>query len=61
MWPQDHIFVGTHRRKPTYDELDECQWLLGFLRQRQIAKSSVVRENMIEYLIDVLQDVVDFS
>ena len=61
MWPQDHVFVGTHRRKPTYDDLDECQWLLGFLRQRQIAKSSVVRENMIEYLIDLLQDAVDFS
>ena len=61
MWPQDHVHVGIDRRKPTYDQLDECQWVLGFLRQRQIAKSSIVKENMIEYLIDVLQDAVDFS
>ena len=61
MWPQDHVFVGTHRGKPTYEQLDECQWLLGFLRQRQVAKSMSIKENMIEYLIDLLQDAVDFS
>ena len=55
------MHVGIHRAKPSYDQLDECQWLLGFLRQRQVSRDPVVRENMVEYLVDLLQDAVDYS
>ena len=60
-WPNDHVYIGTDRKKPTYDQLDECQWMLGFLRQRQSESNQVIRENMIEYLVELLQDAVDFS
>ena len=53
--------MGVHRGRPSYEQLNECQWVLGILRQRQVAKSQIVRENMIEYLIDLLQDAIDFS
>ena len=33
-WPQDHVYVGIHRKQPTYEQLTECQWMLGFLKQR---------------------------
>ena len=34
---------------------------LGFLKQRQKETDYEVRENMIEYAIELLQDTVDFS
>ena len=60
-WPQEHVFVGRDRRRPTYEQLNECQWMLGFLKQRQNEKNELVRENMIKYVIDLLQDAIDFS
>ena len=59
-WPQDHVYVGTRRTKPTYDQLDECKWFVGFLRQRQAETGQIIRENMIEYVIEPLQDAIDF-
>ena len=35
--------------------------MLGFLRQRQIEKDEAIRENIIEYLIELLQDGLDFG
>ena len=61
LWPQNHVYVGVHREKSCYNQLDECKLILGFLRQRQLATTTAVRENMIEYLIELLQDAVDFS
>ena len=60
-WPQDHVYVGIHRRNPTYDQLEECQWFLGFLKQRQAETDHVIREHMIEYLVELMQDAVDFG
>ena len=60
-WPQDYVFVGEHRRKVTYEALDECQWVLGFLRDRQRQTDPLKRENMIAYLTEIMQDAVDFG
>ena len=60
-WPQDYVFVGPERKKPSYEALDECQWVLGFLRDRQAQKDQNCRENMIEYLKKIMQDAIDFG
>ena len=61
MWPQDFVFVGIHRRWPSYDQLDECSWMLGFLRQYHVQKDASVQKNMLLYLVELLQDAVDFG
>ena len=53
--------LGRNRRRPTYEQLNECAWLLGFLRQRQIEKIEIMKENMLEYLVELLQDALDHS
>ena len=60
-WPQDHAFVSTQRKKLTYEQLDQGTWLLGFLRIRQGEEDHIIRENMIDYLTELIQDSCDFS
>ena len=60
-WPQDLAFVGTMRKRPTYDQLTTCQWILGYLRIRQEETDSNIREHMIEYLTELMQDACDYS
>ena len=60
-WPQDLAFVGTLRRRPTYDLLRITQWLLGFLRIRQEEIDPHIKEHMIEYLTELSQDACDYS
>ena len=60
-WPQDLAFVGTLRRRPTFDQLSITQWLLGFLRIRQEEQDPLIRENMIECLTELAQDACDYS
>ena len=59
--PQDLAFVGTLRRRPTYEQLSITQWLLGFLRIRQEETDPQIKEHMIEYLMELAQDACDYS
>ena len=54
-------FIIAHRKRSTYDQLTSLQWLLDFLRIRQEGQDSTVRENMIAYLIELVQDACDFT
>ena len=58
-WPQDLAFVGSMRKRPTYDQLTICQWLLGFMRIRQ--EDPVIKENMSDYVTELLQDACDYG
>ena len=60
-WPQDLAFVGSLRKRPSYDQLTTCQWMLGFLRICQEEQDATIRENMVEYLTELLQDTCDYS
>ena len=60
-WPQDLAFIGTHRRRPSYEKLTAMQWLLGFLRIREKEKDPLIKEHMIQYLTELTQDACDFS
>ena len=51
--------MGVHRKQPSYEQLDECSWMLGFLRQFLAEKDPTCKSNMIEYLVELLQDAVD--
>ena len=60
-WPQELAFVGTMRKRPSYEQLTICQWMLGFLRIQQEEKDSVVKDNMSQYLVELMQDACDFT
>ena len=60
-WPQDLAFVGSMRKRPTYDQLTICQWLLGFMRIRQEEQDPVIKENMSDYVTELLQDACDYG
>ena len=60
-WPQDLAFVGSMRKRPTYDQLTMAQWLLGFMRIRQEEQNAMVREHMADYVTELLQDACDYS
>ena len=60
-WPQDLAFIGSLRKRPTYEQLSTCQWLLGFLRIRQEETDPNIKENMIDYLTELMQDACDYT
>ena len=60
-WPQDLAFIGSARKRPSYDQLSMAQWMLGFLRIQQEDQNHVIKENMSLYLVKLLQDTCDFG
>ena len=60
-WPQDQAFIGVMRKRPSYEHLTICQWLLGFLRIQQEETDTMIRDNMIAYLCELMQDACDFT
>ena len=46
---------------PSYDQLATCQWMLGFLKIHQEEQDATIRENMVEYLTELLQDACNYS
>ena len=61
VWPQDLAFVGTLRKRPSYEELTMSQWLLGFLRIAEEERDQVKKQNMYAYLTELMQDASDNS
>ena len=61
VWPQDCAFVGHQRTRLTYEQLNQSQFVLGFLRSVQEENNTLIHSNMIEYLTDLFQDVCDMG
>ena len=58
---QDLAFVGTSRKRPSYEELTMTQWLLGFLRIAEEEMDQIKKQNMYTYLTELMQDAADNS
>ena len=60
-WPQEHVFVGTMRKRVKYDDLTQPQLSAGLLaianQERDISK----KNNMISYFTRIHQDMIDFN
>ena len=61
VWPQDCAFVGHLRARLTYEQLNQSQFVLGFLRSIQEEVNTLIRSNMVEYLTELFQDVCDMG
>ena len=60
-WPQNFILTGTHKTRPTYDDLSITQWVSGFVRCIQEEKSENTKASMLDYLGNIMEDASDFS
>ena len=60
-WPQHLILTGTHKTRPTYDDLTITHWVSGFVRCIQEEKYETVRASMLDYLGNLMEDASDFS
>ena len=60
-WPQNFILTGSHKVRPSYDDLTMSQWVSGFVRCIQEEKSEAAKSSMLDYLDNLMEDASDFS
>ena len=58
-WPHEFIYVGAARKHVAYDQLTVPQFTLGFLKILHRETSTEVKDAMLNYLMNLLQDVID--
>ena len=58
--PHDTILSGNSKQRVSYGQLSWSQWVQGFVRNI-LEKSNKTRENMLNYLSDLMEDATDFS
>ena len=60
-WPQNQVLSGSTRSRPSYDQLNVLQWVSGFALIAQDESNIDVKNKMLEYLADLMEDAQDFS
>ena len=60
-WPHEFILSGTNKERVTYDQLSPVQWMAGFCRAMRDQPDTKIREHMLDYVIQLLEDAEDFS
>ena len=60
-WPQNYVLAGTSKARVTYDSLSTFQWMAGFCAIIREEKSTKVKNAMLEYMSDVMEDAQDFG
>ena len=59
--PHDTILGGNSKQRVSSDKLSWSQCVQGFVRNILEEKSNKTRENMLNYLSDLMEDATDFS
>ena len=59
-WPHDNVLGGVTRQRVTYDHLSLTQFIQGFTRNVLDESDNKVREQMLWYLNDLMEDTTDF-
>ena len=60
-WPHEAILGGANRTRVTYDQLSMSQWVQGFCRNMLDEPDQGIREKMIQYMGELMEDATDFS
>ena len=60
-WPHEAILGGVNRQRVGYDQLSLTQWIQGFCCNVLEEKSESMKEIMISYLGDLMEDATDLS
>ena len=60
-WPHEAILGDVNRTRLTYDQLTMAQWVQGFCRNIVDEKDEVIKEKMVTYMGDLMEDATDFA
>ena len=60
-WPQNFILGGSTRARVSYDSLSMGQWVSGFATIIKDKKDPKIKQNMLEYLSEIMEDSHDFG
>ena len=60
-WPHESILGGPSRQRITFDQMSLTQFVQGFSRNILEEKDGEIRECMIRYLNELMEDATDFS
>ena len=60
-WPQNYVLAGTSKNRVTYDSLSTFQWMSGFCSIIREEPDVKVKNAMLDYVTDLMEDAQDFS
>ena len=60
-WPQNFILGGSNKTRVTYDALSMSQWVSGFAQIVREEPNENVRNHMLDYLAELMEDSHDFG
>ena len=60
-WPHDHVLGGVTRQRVSYDQLSLTQFIQGFTRNILDESDEKIREQMLWYMSDLMEDATDFT
>ena len=60
-WPQNYILGGASKARVSYDSLSISQWVSGFAMIIKDEQDPDTKQNMLEYLSDIMEDSHDFG
>ena len=60
-WPHAFVLLGQNKDRVTYNQLSPVQWMAGFCRTIREESDITVRDHMLDYVTDLLDDATDFS
>ena len=57
----EFVLLGQNKDMVTYNQLSPVQWMAGFCQTTREESDIKVREHMLDYVIDLLDDATEFS
>ena len=60
-WPHKFVLSGQNKDRVTYNQLSPIQWMAGFCRTIREESDMAIKEHMLDYVIDLLDDATAFS
>ena len=60
-WPHEYVLADQNKDRVTYNQLTPLQWMTGFCRNMRKETNMQIKEHMLDYVINLLEDTNDFS
>ena len=60
-WPQNFVLGGSNKGRMSYDSLNWCQWVAGFATIAREEQNVEIKNSMLEYLTEIMEDANDFG
>ena len=59
--PPEYVLAGENKDRVMYNQLTPLQWMTGFCRSMKEESNVQIKEHMLDYVINLLEDANDFS